>query len=741
MFMRNKIKQRELIFHTVTVIFITVTLCFSIFRFAPVFLRVLEALKDAGTSLAYYFLFVFLEMEYLVEPMIKILPTNIEAILPITLEEFELLMETYFEIITDLYYIELYIEKVGDVLYTVSQTIMMLMIPCTVLIFTLRLIYSIPDQEHNKDSKPLQVWKRVSRKTLQPTLFYFRKYWKFLRRKKWYFRILLCLWVYNLSGLTIALEIIAWIFYFSVSWDIEATLVAIVKILADFTIPLFFLSPNVWIIIAFFLFERWRVKKAKRRAWNGIGKVTEFLEDNPGTIFVNGKQRAKKTSLLTQFILLQEYQIFRPKANELLSNRDKQFPDFPWRLFDRFIVDARRYHKLYTWAGVRQFFETLKRYDEEYGHLSYSDRRNYHNYLKKTYGYKFKDFCFEYDRTKYPTTFDDGLKRHTIYDALESYAKLFMLYSQPTPLTYANYSIRSDFSIIDLGNFVEFEGDLVGKTTDESMALTQYCHILNWDRHRLGEQFNPDAADNDAVEYGVGGSHEEDKERKNQHTKRMVEKVAGEPNQDNDFVHIDFMMHGHAAECDNFSFHRWFFDAQKADELEARTRALTLMLYIKKAHAVKNYMPLFAFDEAIFIIASSIYDSIYEYIRLRKGSNTLLVYALRRFYTPLFQRFIRLSNRYNYNPLDLIPTDGGDQATGEMIRLPLLWLVAYRYRFASDANGDFYFHKTKKSPMGLNDTRQYESLRMTLEEMEAQNSYFIKDLTGTFLNKKKKDKK
>ena len=133
-------RTRNRIFHVLTIIFIVVSLCFSVFRFSAVFGRVIEAVKDCATSIAYYFLFMF-EKEYLVTASIGTFPENLETILPLTLDEFEKLMSLWFSIVSDWTFVEIYLEKVGDVVYQVSQTLTMLLLPTFALVFLVVIIY------------------------------------------------------------------------------------------------------------------------------------------------------------------------------------------------------------------------------------------------------------------------------------------------------------------------------------------------------------------------------------------------------------------------------------------------------------------------------------------------------------------------------------------------------------------------------------------------------------------------
>ena len=225
---------------------------------------------------------------------------------------------------------------------------------------------------------------------------------------------------------------------------------------------------------------------------------------------------------------------------------------------------------------------------------------------------------------------------------------------------------------------------------------------------------------------------EHGKERKNQLTKRASENEDGQPNQDNDLVDVETKVHTHIATCDNFTFWDDLLDEQRASSLGAENRDLTTMIYIKNSGAAKFFLPFFVLDETLFDCATYIFDKMYKFVRHKKGSNTALEAFLWKLYTPIFRAYTRNYNKFSYYPLEVIPTDGGTDESSGAEKLPLISLVAYRYRFTTDALGEFYYTKLKSAVMGLNDIPQYNAHRMTIKEMREQNSYMIKDMVRNF---------
>ena len=728
----TKTERRRTAFHIITLALIIASVCFSVFRFQPVFGRVLQAFGDLGTSAAYYFLFITFELEDLVNPTILIIPDNLETVLPITIEQFEELMDLWWERIIDPDFFEEYCEIVGDLLFRVSQFLTLSITPTISIVLILTSIYGERDNDHNVDSKFLKFWKGFPRRAWEKVKFYFKKYRDFLKSCKWYRRALFGIWAYNLSVVTIGLEVCAWFFYYSVTFDFEAVLVTVAKILADFMVPLFFLPALAWLIIGYKVFDKLRCKIAMSRIRADVQKVKKFLLEHLGAKFLNGKQRSKKTSLMTQFKTISETCILRPQAREGFLNRVKQFPDFPWIVYIVFLKKSRKNHKIANWTGIREFVNFLRWADANNKTHTEEQRRQIRRHLKKRWRYTFDSYCFGYDTTKKSKGFDDKLEVQSIFDALEGYGKQFWLYSQPTPLDMSNYPIRSDFELIDEGNLPEFDGHLFEEDTAKSFKRTQWSHRINWDAFRL-KPFNPGNPENNSFEYGIRCSMEHAKERKNQLTRRASDKEEGQPTQDNDGVETDTKIRTHLATVDNFTYQEDLADDQRAASLGADNLDLMTKIYIKKSHGIKYYVPFFAFDELIYLIATLIFDKVYLFISRKKGSNTALIAFCWKLYGPIYRHYIRYKNMYSYYPLELKVEDGADnEVLSDGQKLPLISLIAYRGRFRTDALGEFYYRKIKGTAFGLNDVEMYTGKSMTLEQMQGQNSYMIKDLTRIF---------
>ena len=55
----------------------------------------------------------------------------------------------------------------------------------------------------------------------------------------------------------------------------------------------------------------------------------------------------------------------------------------------------------------------------------------------------------------------------------------------------------------------------------------------------------------------------------------------------------------------------------------------------------------------------------------------------------------------------------------------------YSKRFATDCFSEYYTEKALRSPVELDELKEYLSERATFEELKEQNSYFINELINT----------
>ena len=723
--------KKKRIEHIVTCSFLAAGVAFSVFYFGlPILQRLWMSICDLGRSLAAYIILLFTWKDGVVEPTVQLFPEEMETILPLTWEELRIFFDEWWEIFSDgktlLAFLLMVLEKLSLILSWISLAIL----PLAAWIFILWIVNRGIDNDHAKNTTAQEKFERYRRKVLIKIKTTISGYRRFVFSRWYYWLAFALIWAYNLNFLSIAVEAVAWIFYVGWAGTFDAwinILVQIAKLVVDFSVAARFIPSLIWAIIIYMALYYLRLHMGRKALKKCIEHDNEFIDKYPGALFVHGKQRSKKTSMLAMLKILYERR-FRDKADEKMLTRDKQFPFFPWINLEKWIDKARAEHKIFMLYHCRRAVRALRKAQEQ----PLERRQYYLRLIRKKYAYPYNDFYFGYD-TEYGLIYDDGLVEIHLYDALEMYAQLYFIYHQSTPLDLSNLAIREDFTWKDKGNFPLFDGNLLKKTTQESANASTYSHVIDFDAFRPGLKFDPDNPNRDAVEHGIGVVQEVDKERKNSKTRSAAgNKAAGElgiATQDNDGFEIDLKVRGQVALVDYVDFWVWLIDAQRVGDLGASAAELTNQIFIKGRADEYLKIPFFEIEDLIFHGLSWIYDKIHKWFRFRKGSNTLPHHLLKLSFAPLFRWYDRLEKEFTAWKVNVRVTDGGD---GQELGMDHFWIlntVTYRNRFASDVCKAFYEYRFARSKKGIDDIECYEDTATDVNKMCKQNSYFSEDMT------------
>lgn len=725
--------SKKTVYDILIVTFAVVSLLLSVFRFAPVFLRLLQSIRDFGVSIAYYFTELW-GFQGVITPTVVEIPDNIVELLPMDLEVFLEKWDLFWELLFDW---DHFLEYIPEVMTTLADVILIIstifpLVLSAVLIFSM--CYSSTNNDYSEKTKYRikfeqfedVVWARIKR--------FVKGFFSQLKSRKWVCWSLAVLWLYNLNLFTIGFEVLAYYFYFALElFEINGLFAFLIKLVCDLGIIVGFFPWWCWVIFGYYVFDYFRRKIGDKILRFGEACNRAFLLFYTCALFITGKQRAKKTSILTDMKLTIE-RIFREKAQEKFADRDMQFPYFNW-IYLELVVKAGQRSRLNTLYKCRKFIRELKFFFHTRNNYDEKQKRQILRRLKKKWGYTYKDFIFEYDYERYGLEYNNGLVTVDIFEALEKYAQLYKIYQQQTPLDVSNYSIREDLKWEDEGNYPVYDGDFFDRDPKDVKQYSKYSHIIPYNAFRLGRLTDTEDEFKDSVEHGIGVAAEFAKERGNKDTKRGLKPTAEEANQENDLFETDVKMRGHAATIDNYTFFRWLFDDQRPGSLGANNKDLTNICYVKEVSDPKIVMPGFLFGEWIYAIATKIYKSIYYKLRFLRGdaNNTLLVYLLKRIYQPIYNHYWRVFNKYSVYTANLRVTDGMDEGVLEnSYKYYLATAKVYANRFATDSYNEFYSQKAARSDKGLNNIPMYKGVRPTYEELCAQNSYFVADISEAF---------
>lgn len=674
------------------------------FVFRVAYCRTFEGLIDLYGSFKYYFCVLFgfpVDGIPSVAERSKVL--NWDVILPADFETFKANCISFFRLFTSkenfLSWLNVTDGKAG-----VWAKIFVILLPCIlVVIIAIKRLYAKGNTKHNVDTIPLRVFKKISAVTYQPTKRFICGYIDFLREHNWIWISWLIMWAFHLNIASIVIEFFAYYFFFSVSFRVDTIYTQFVKLAIDLQ-PFFSFFP--WwslLILAYVLFEHWRKKFALNKLRKCEAKNCGFINALPIVSMTCGSMGKRKTTMITDMALSQEV-MFRQKAFDILQKADMKFPYFPWICFEKELASCIEYGTVYNLATVKEWVNLKRSRYEKHG-----------NALWQLYGY---------DCQRYGFTYNDALKTSGLFDVLETYAQAFFIYALETSLIVANYSIRTDNQILTEDNFPLWALDFF----TDGQRQSRHSHILDFDVLRLGKKIldnNPKAG---SFEFGVVAITEIGKERGNNLELKEVKKKNDETNQKNDLFNSWLKMCRHSATVDNFPFIKVFTDEQRPESWGADARDLCDIVNIVSAGDTKLALPFYTIEDMVSEIAFNRFIALYYDFRYRRGDNTLLVHILKSITAWLWKRNARIYNKYGYSIVKVEKERGTMDGKPENKKYFLMNYKIYRNRFTTDCFSDYFNDLAGKTNVGLMDYIEYATEKASVDELKAQNSYFINGL-------------
>ena len=671
------------------------------------YVRFGEACRDFGLSVAYYFC-ELIGIDYSFTPTVTEYSGVLqwEILLPSDWDGFTVSAKQYFALLIDGENFVSYWSAVGNVMLIVAKIIAILL-PCVLVLWlVLWRMYRHGNTDHNRDTVPLKVFKRLARWTYQPIKRAILSYRDYLSGHRAVWVCWIVLWVFHLNGASVVMGFLAYYFYFVLSFDVANLYVQVCKLFID--LQVIFRHFPWWSIVTvcWLLFNRWRKRIALNRLRHFEARNCGFINELPIVSMSCGSMGRKKTTLITDMVLSQEV-MFRQKALEILQTNDMKFPYFPWIAFEDELRRCMEHGTVYNLASVKAWV-ALKR----------SRFIRHRNAQTQLYGY---------DYARYGTTFDDSLKISRLFEVLETYAMAYFIYVIQSSLIVANYSIRTDNAILDNGNFPLWLTDFFPKNR---RTESRHVHILDFDVLRLGKKVlenNPKAG---SFEFGVVAITEIGKERGNNLELKEVKRNTDDTNQKNDLFNSWLKMCRHSATVDNFPFIKVFTDEQRPESWGADARDLADIINIASCGELRLALPFYTIEEMLSEWAFNRFMRLYEDFRFRRGDNTLLVHILKSITAWLWRRNLRIYNRFGYSILKIEKERGTMDGKTENKKYYLMNAKIYAKRFSTDCFSDYFNDMAKKSKTGLTDYIEYATEKATVGELKMQNSYFINLLYG-----------
>ena len=690
---------------TFSVAFSIIFILLGVFCFNTSYLRFGESMVDLWQSCKFYFFEIF-GIEHITIPTVeqysKVLKWNI--FLPSDFEAFKATASDYFSLLFNKENFASYWAKVGEILGNISRLFVILLPSILLVIALIKKLYDGTNNEHNKDTKPLKIFKAIAKYTYQPVKNVVLSFIAFLREHRYILNIWIIMWVFHLNLASIIVEFIAYYLYFSVSFRFASLYIQFCKLFIDLqtifkTFPWWTLS-----MFAYYLFDKFRKGIGAMQLRRMEARNCGFINELPIVSMTCGSMGKKKTTIITDMALSQEV-MFRQKAFELLKKNDMKFPFFPWISFEMELRKCMEFGTVYNLATVKEW---VKLKEERY--------TKHRNADLQLYGY---------DTERYGLIYNDALKIESLHDVLSTYAQLYFIYVIESSLLVSNYSIRTDNQLLDNGNFPMWATDFFPEVTATN---GRHAHILDFDVLRLGKKVienNPNAG---SFEFGVVVISEVGKERGNVLDHKEMKKNNDETNQKNDLFNSWLKMCRHSATVDHFPFIKVFTDEQRPESWGADARDLCDIVNIASSGKQRLAMPFYTIED---MICESLFDwfiDLYYNLRYKRGDNTLLVYVLKNITAWLYKKNVRIYNRFGYAVSSIEKERGTMDGKVEKKKYYVMNKKIYASRFSTDCFSDYFNDMAKKSKIGLEDYIEYETEKATVEELKMQNSYFINAL-------------
>ena len=560
----KKINYRHYVAVAITIIF----LMFTFFKFSSAFIRIGESFRDVWNSICYYIQELF-NADWNIQPTITAtsdVPFTPFFNLPETWEEFVVKWGEYWKLWATSENFVGYLNFLVDLLYNISQIILLIVVPLFLIIYLLFQKYlKNANNNYNEDSKPLIFFKRFATKTYIPAKNWIKDFIEFIKENKIYLKLWLFIWLFNFNIISIFIEFIGFYLYFVVSFDFKSIYKQFYKLFIDLSPMLAFIPLWAWFILGY-LFICWLRKKiGYKRLQHFENKNCGMINERPIVLMLCGTMGKKKTTIITDMALSQEVML-REKAFELILQNDLKFPFFPWVNLENDLKEAFEQHKIYNLATIKTYIRNKREIWERE---------------------QIEANLFDYDYLRYGLTYNDNLCVVDIWKVIENYSQLYFVYIIQSSLIISNYSIRSDNVLNDIGNFPLWHTDFFKRDARLIEAESRHAHILDFDSLRLGKKIIEDNIKKDSFEFGVINITEVGKERKNNLTLQEMKIKDAMANQKNDGFNDMLKMIRHNATIDNFPFVKIITDEQRPESWGADARDLLEIVTIDETSEKK----------------------------------------------------------------------------------------------------------------------------------------------------------
>ena len=260
---------------------ITITLGFiaCIFFFPNTLGRIIESVRDFGLSVAYYFCEIF-QLDHNIPPTVNNYPKipffdfapSVPSApapsvpIPDNFNDFKSKWFDYWRLWASKDNFFAYLSALAKGLYYLSYALLILLPFVLLFILLSRKYLKTENTDHNKESKPLKAFKKLSDITYRPVKRFVGEFIDFIRDTPVYLKIWAFLWAFYFNLFTIVMEFIAFYLYFVVSFDFGGIYKQVYKFFLDIWVAIDFLPLWALLVIGFLIFNH----LCKKRGYNEL---------------------------------------------------------------------------------------------------------------------------------------------------------------------------------------------------------------------------------------------------------------------------------------------------------------------------------------------------------------------------------------------------------------------------------------------------------------------------------------
>ena len=356
--------------HVVCAVISLAFLALGVFEFFGSVGRIIEAGRDFGLSVAYYFCQIC-GLPHNITPTVNEFPkipffgfmggAEASAVpIPEDWQGFTENWSAYWQLWANGDNFFSYLSFLGRLLLILSQSLLII-IPVVLLAYMLfRRLLKNYNNDYDKDSVPLRVFKRISSVTYRPAKAWLLRFCCFVRDNGVYWKIWLALWLFYFNAFTIVLEFIAYYLYLVSSFDFTTIYRQVYKLILDLWTGLTFFPVWAWCVAAVVLLSVIARKIAYGRLRHNERRNRGFLNERGVVTIVGGVMGVGKTAFITDMALSAEVQL-RDQAFEIILESDLKFPYFPWCNLENELKRAIAFHKVFSVPTVKAWLQKKRR--------------------------------------------------------------------------------------------------------------------------------------------------------------------------------------------------------------------------------------------------------------------------------------------------------------------------------------------------------------------------------------------